>query len=699
MAYQPKYLLTFSDIYQNTKFQYEAFIYKKDYVGPIYEIAATGSPIAIETDRVGDSSYRPVISSKATINIRVKEGTLRVWNTIQEDWDNYTGTWDGESFEFLEFLTAQSDDFYLEIKKNDNVKWRGFYIQSSDTEIAEIEPIVFSLSFSDVALMKSTQYYNPTDPNDVGYNASDIVSIETLLIDSVISAGLSMPIWINFPYNIYSADKGVNDEGAFIAKYFYKDDIYLQKTSLIKQKGQFLSYYDILSGICSQFGLVAYQKDNKFYISSYDQLVNETSRSYDEYTSAGVYIQTTSVSDSTVAINSSTFKNINRTQSVLYSLPYKYLDISSSTSLATNNRNAFLKGYEQYLSPTGTLLDDRLSFYRSSSGNRAFLESTDRAAYATIATYPYNYRIGTRFKALSATQDDSAYIETYPSLDVSKGDLVSVAYKFILDARNSIVAQQPIVKVALVLEVEDDGSTATYYLNDNTSPGSTNTFVTALTYLTEENNKNIIIPSDGKIKLRILKPYCSGYTAGSNFYIYCRYAMIQTYKGNNFSDISKSQTSRSYYTGIKTSSSTSEYSTLGVLFYTPRYYVDPTRVISSQPASFAATMANCFISDDFEYLTDSGNSYSSSNSIQEAVGEGIQKNMGLPNMYIQGSYKSSFYGIGDKFTYSITGLSEKTFILLDYKMDLKSSGQDSVLYTCEFTDSTDYTFENKVITD
>lgn len=699
MAYAKKYLMLFSDVYQNTKEQYEVFIYRKDYTGPIYELSGSGNPLTIQTDRTGDSSYRPIIGSVATLNLKFGSITLAYWNTVVENWEDYSGTWDSGTFDFSEFLIAQSDDFYLEVIKDGNVRWRGFYTQSSDTEISEILPLEFSLTFSDTALMKATQYYEPADPNDVGYNASEIVSIESLLLTSIISSGLDMPIWINLPYNIYSADKGVDDEGNFIAKYFYKDDIYIQKTALLKQKGQYVSYYDILYGLCANFGLVAYQRENKFYVSSYDQLVNEDSRSYDVYNSAGVYQSTNSVTDTSVALNSSTFKNINRTQSVVYSLPYKYLDIQSSTSLATNNRNAFLKGYEQYYSPGGTLLDERLSFYRSSSGNRAFLESTERAAYATIATYPYNYRIGTRFRAMSATQDDSAYIEIYPSLDVSKGDLVAVSYKFILDARNVIVAQQPIVKVALILEVEDDGSTTSYYLNDNTAPSSTNTFVTTLTYLTEEDNNDIVIPADGKLKLRILKPYCSGYTAGSNFYTYCRYAMIQTYKGNDFNDISKSQTSRSYYTGIKTSGSTSEFSTLGLLFYTPRYYVEPTRVISSQPASFAATIANCFISDDFEYLTDSGNTYSSSNSIQEAVGLGIQKNMGLPNMYIQGVYKSTFYDIGQKFTYTITGFTEKKFILLDYKIDLKFSEQDSVIYSCEFTDPDDYTFENKVITD
>jgi hypothetical protein len=699
MAYAKKYLMLFSDVYQNTKSQYEVFIYKKDYTGAIYELSGSATPLTIETDRTGDSSYRPVIGSKATVNLKFGSITLAYWNTTVEDWNNYSGTWDSETFDFIEFLTAQSDDFYLEVIKDGNVRWKGFYTQSSDTEISEILPLEFSLTFSDVALMKSTQYYNPSDPNDIGYNASEIVSVETLLLQSVINSGLDMPIWINFPYNIYSADKGVDSEGNFTTKYFYKDDIYLQKTSLLKQKGQYLSYYDILYGICSQFGLVSYQKQNKFYITSYDQLVNETSRSYDVYSSSGVYQETTSVSDTIIALNSSTFKNINRTQSVLYSLPYKYLDISSSVALATNNKNAFLKGYEQYLSPVGTLLDDRLSFYRSSSGNRAFLESTQRATYATIPTYPYNYRIGTRFVAMSATQDDSAYIETFPSLDVSKGDLVSVSYKFELDARNTTPSQQPIVKVALILEVEDDGATSTYYLNDNTAPSSTNTFVTTLTYLTEADNKNIVVPANGKLKLRILKPYCSGYTIGSNFYTYCRYAMIQTYTGNNFSDISKSQVSRSYYPSVKTSGSTSQYSTVGMLFYTPRYYTTPTRVISSQPASYAATISNCFISEDFEYLTDSGNNYSDVNSIQSPVGEGIQRNIGLPNMYIQGSYKSSFYDIGSKFTYTITGFTERTFILLDYRFDAKASEQDSVIYSCEFTDDTDFTFENILITE
>jgi hypothetical protein len=69
----------------------------------------------------------------------------------------------------------------------------------------------------------------------------------------------------------------------------------------------------------------------------------------------------------------------------------------------------------------------------------------------------------------------------------------------------------------------------------------------------------------------------------------------------------------------------------------------------------------------------------------------IQKNTCLNNTTIQGSFKSSFYPVGTKFTYSIIGYDARTFALLDYRMDVKQASQDSIIYSSEFIDDTDIT--------
>ncbi len=61
MAYAKKYKIEFSDVYSNSVGQYQAFIYKKDYVGSIYELTSDSVPLTIETSRQGNSSYNPVI--------------------------------------------------------------------------------------------------------------------------------------------------------------------------------------------------------------------------------------------------------------------------------------------------------------------------------------------------------------------------------------------------------------------------------------------------------------------------------------------------------------------------------------------------------------------------------------------------------------------------------------------------------------
>jgi hypothetical protein len=88
----------------------------------------------------------------------------------------------------------------------------------------------------------------------------------------------------------------------------------------------YFDYYTILSGVCSQFGLIAYQKLGIFYITSYDQLVNESSRVFKRYASSGkTYIGDITESDSPITLNSSTFRQLNQSQKMKKPTQHKHL--------------------------------------------------------------------------------------------------------------------------------------------------------------------------------------------------------------------------------------------------------------------------------------------------------------------------------------------------------------------------------------
>jgi hypothetical protein len=72
-----------------------------------------------------------------------------------------------------------------------------------------------------------------------------------------------------------------------------------------------------------------------------------------------------------------------------------------------------------------------------------------------------------------------------------------------------------------------------------------------------------------------------------------------------------------------------------------------------------------------------------------AIQSNILANTGLTNVTIEGTYKSNaVYFIGDKFIYDLTGYPQKTFVLLDYSINLKQATYNAILYSSEFTDAT-----------
>ena len=678
MAYGAKYLIRFSDVYQNTAGQYEALIYKKDYSGAIYELSATTSPIIIETERTGNTSYKPIIASNATVNLMFRAGTLKYWNEISENWENYSGTWDADTFDFNEFLLAELDEFYIEIQKNNAVRWKGYYMPTSDVVFKEIEPIYFSLNFSDFSLMKSTLLYESAQDRLIGFNAIDKISLLDLMLDCVYSAGLDYEVRINFPYSKTVPDMVISNEGTISSKTITMDEMYILKNALMKGPGDYLDYFSILSGICGQFGLMAYQKEGKFYISSYDQLINESSRVYKRYASSGkTFIANVTETDSPVAVGDSGFKEIGRSQQVRFSLPYKYLDVSTDTSKAANGYNAYLWGFDQ---SSGSL---------AASGIKAvgtLPPGSSKEIYKTSALSPFNYRFGLRFNStVGVGIDYTKYWETQP-IQVSQGDIISASFYYDNDA--GIVASDPLKEASTfayaTLKYNDaDGNTRYLYSTDNvSSPGVKvvwNNTPQSGSLLPIADFSGAEIPYSGELTMRIARPIADA----SGGRIFIEYAFIQVYKGEQIDSVPSNTISRSFYENKVNNKDTQLVNAIPYFFYGGRYSNFTGETVDKSNAAVVSnaliTTWNQYINDDYVYGGDP--------TIQYNVGQGIQKNIGVLNTNLEGTYKSDFYDIGQKFTYDITGLTNKTFCLLDYSFDLKAAEQDSILYSCEFTDT------------
>lgn len=683
MAYGAKYLIRFSDVYQNTAGQYEALIYKKDYSDIIYELTSTTSPIIIETDRTGNSSYRTVIASTATVNLLLQDGTLRYWNTVTENWDAYSGTWNASTFDFNEFLNAELDEFYIVIKKNGAVRWKGYYMPTSDVVFQEIQPLYFSLNFSDFSLMKSTLLYESVEDRLIGFNAIDKISLLDLMLDCVYSAGLDYEVRINFPYSKTVPDMVISDEGVISSKTITMDEMFILKNALMKGPGDYLDYFSILSGICGQFGLMAYQKEGKFYISSYDQLINESSRVYKRYASSGkTFIANVTETDSPIAVGASGFKQINRSQRIRFSLPYKYLDVSTDTSKCANNYNAYLWGTDF---SSGSLKTSGLKSVSTSA------IPSQKLIYKTSATSPFNYRFGLRFSAAVAVNlNYSQYWETLP-IQVSQGDIISASFYFGNDA--GVVASDPLKEASTLayatLKYNDvDGNTR--YLYSSYDP---NAAVVSVAWtdtpqpaglLPIGNFSGVEIPYSGEVTMRIPRPIAD---AGGGF-IYIEYAFIQVYKGEQIDSVPSNTISRSFYENRVNNKDTQVVNAIPYFFYGGRYINVGSETIDK---ANAAVVSNALITTWNQYINDDY-TYGGSPTIQYNVGQAIQKNIGVLNVNLEGTYKSNFYDIGQKFTYSITDVPEKTFCLLDYTIDLKAAEQDSILYSCEYTDTTDLDF-------
>jgi hypothetical protein len=710
MAYGAKYILTFSDIYSSTPGDYVATIYKKDYTGDTTDINGNSTPLTIETDRTGNASYKPVVASKCTLNILMSEGELPItWDEAINNWESYSSLWNSGGIDLFEFLTADSDTFRLEIAKLGDVIWSGYYILTSDVSLDEIIPLEISLQFSDMILLKSTEYYESSDLSlQVGFSAGDRTNLFDLVVNALKLSGTATELRLNFNEIIFSEYIVSVFPPEAETIYHNLHNTYIFKNGLMKSYGDYLSYFEILTSICSQFGLVCYQKNNIMYICGYDDLANSNTRVFERYLlSDGSYIADVTETDTYTNVNSSAFGNIGQSQSARYSLPYKFLDITNSISVANNNNNCHFKGFEYTQTagfPTITASDWTATGFDAAD----VLSFGALLWYSTTATPPYERRWATGMTSPTGSQDDAKYFQSKP-IDVKYGDTINIAFETDTDARSTAV-YPPETKVALVLVTKDPSNPSaelTFYLNDNYGGVGDLSFTNTLTYLSGGMSidiRNLKMNTDGKLSLRILKPWSSSTPDGGLLFI--KYATIQTYRGSaNINGITP-VVHRTYYDNVKNNKDSLSLNTDLYLFdgyqfltqlvngtYTPPLF---------NPLSITASISNRLMTESYDALT-------MTNDLPTSIGatlygfngyaSPIVKNTGLINSTIDGDYRvTQQFNVGDKFKYTMTGLTEKIFVLLDYKIDFKKSTMTTTLYSSEFTDSTALTAITKIVT-
>jgi hypothetical protein len=766
-GYGAKYTLTFSDVYQNTTGQYIATIYKKGYSGFVNEVSGTGTPLVIETDRDGgNGGYRPIIATKATLNLLfnyVGEGLgTQEWTPNENIWETYQKIFSESGFDIREFLTAEYDTFLLEVKiKNGasyDIIWQGYYIYNTDVSLNEISPITFSLEFSDFGLTKINRFYNFTagDTDLIKYFPGDKISLLDVIMRccyfSYITTRASIEI-TSFTYN----QSYLDGNGGTQIDSLGLDNIFIQKNAFIESLGKYQNLFDVLSGICSQYGLIAFFKNNKFCVRSYEKLVNNTTGTistkeylvyyYNDVTDKVEYTFDANVteSDTVTELNSSSFRNINRSQNIRFNYPIESITISNSDSLNHNTPNNNMSSLSQVSGGTTDVRYALNSWYNPDGGECQYdadilINGMNSGVGNCVASpfHPYVNRKTETYGTNFATQflcgvntpifDSSIFIDS-EEFSVTTGDVFSLSYSAYTDGRlknlpllgdvnQGRMRPRPIVALILLANDENGNETTYFYNHINNKFDSTyfpSLFQESLPLITTPNavedsdwihydlKGTLDIPQSGKLKIRQYRPYRFYIgSADDRYELYVEYCNLQCFKGSPISSLPKSQKFLSKVTNLKNSDTDFELKS-NIFIQNAQTYVPNDLLPSGQPKQknpiFLATCYGNHVFDRYNYPA-SGLSLSHLNpaclnisyeqlynNLRNVTLE-LLDNISVTNATIEGTFKSdAIYPIGKKFSYQITGYDSKNFSLLDYSIDFKNATYDSLLYSSDFANS------------
>jgi hypothetical protein len=512
-GYGAKYTLTFSDVYQTTPAQYIATIYKKGYSSTVFEINGTGDPVTIQTDRDGESSYRPIISTLATVNVSIQAPeNSQPWETINTKWEDYNVLWNATStaLELFDFIGSEPDTMLLEIKLKQPggsyaIKWQGYYINTTDFSLSEIYPINVSLQFSDFSLLKSKRFYDfvtaDTDKN-VKFKTNDKASLLEIFLKACNFGQTTQSVYLDFNNDLTNLYK---TPSSTISIPLTADAVYLQKNAFLAEIGRYETMYDAISAICKQYLLVCYYKDNVFYVTSYFNLINGLTRTYLSYQVNSVnlfndtvsYTQLSNVveTDTVSAVNSPDFRNLDRSQIVYFSSPKKNFvyENNSSANVNINNYNFNTPAFRSYTSVTGpggttttTYTYAIARWYDKNLEEYEYTFEEQGPPFTTLSFplikpfYPYSitdvatptqFDYATRFSVLAGLDFDKL-IQSTP-LAVNPSDYVSISFSYRTDGRlksaPSVPLYEPKTKLALVLKATDKNGVEANFFYDKTT--------------------------------------------------------------------------------------------------------------------------------------------------------------------------------------------------------------------------------------
>jgi len=714
-GYGAKYTLTFSDVYQNTTGQYIATIYKKGYSGFVHEVSGTGTPLVIETDSDGgNGGYRPVIATKATLNLLfnyVGEGLgTDEWTPNENIWETYQKIFSESGFDIREFITANFDTFLLEVKiKNGgsyNIIWQGYFIYNTDVSLSEIAPITFSLQFSDFGLMKINRFYNfeAGNTNLIRYFPSDKISLLDVIMRCCYFSYITNKVSLEYPFPYSLTQSYVNGNGATVNSTIDLSSMLIQKNAFLQELGKYKTLFEVLEGLCSQFGLIAFYKNNILHIRSYDSLVNNTTENVDtiEYTVDNYDVATDEVEYSFYAYASeydpirplnSTLPNIGRSQTIRFNYPIENVVISNSASLNYNTPNYNMSSVSEVARYTGAGSYYAVNSWYEPSGRELIYQGIDAQPntiqarpfypYALLKTQSFGTNYATKFPAkYQAGFDLGVYIDS-EEFSVSSGDVFSFSYLAWTDGRlknlpptGGTINQfnyrpRPVVALVLIANDENGVETTFYYnyTNNKFESGYTPTASGSLpltlipNYLGNDSDKIyydikgvLDIPDNAKIKIRQYQPYRNLTVASATdpYQLFVEYCNLQTFKGSIITGLPTSQKFITKFDGFVNSDNSFSLES-GVFISESQKYVPPTLFTlgdakAKNPMYVAGSYGNNIfdaynnpasgIALSYQNIGCANISYASLKTQLGNISSAILKNIGLSNVTIEGTFKS-----------------------------------------------------------
>jgi hypothetical protein len=632
MAYGLKYTLTFDNVFVNpastNKTQYRASIYKDGYGGSSFPLIGTGTPVVIETIDSEGKSFNPIISKKATVNLIVDD-----------------------NFVIEEFFNADDNDFKLILESGVSVggaapaSWTtlfvGLFVPIEQIIYSPVSIKEFSIVFNDgLANLKEKKiYYDSTFV--IAFNASETYSFKDILTNAFGSNVLGL----NYNVNWYYKNTGIADREL--------ENMYVQKNAFIESAGNYLTWYNVLQGICRKFGFICHQKNGEYFLTSYGSLTRDTSRDYFKYNSAGTYQSTFTETDTTVTIDDSdNFKQIG-----------KSLQVSLSKGNKSYTTNSNLQNVIQ------CVLNGDFSSWAS---------STSVDAWSGSLTYQRNGSTNQArfFTSQAVGLGSGSFIESQ-SYNCVAGDIISVW--------SDINTGGLFAESARVILVPNDTTLPTYYWNPNGSFQDTD-FILDHNSFDGSTYKYTYIPNDGKLFVRIYQPYYVGPTI-PNLFTYVGFFRIQYYGVNSSVQNFTAQINEAAKDSLFNKDNET-YDDITIFGDQNIFVTIQTSITFNNGDNVAASR---FIS---AWLTDGRsavlNTWQRNGSGTTAtIFELVSEDVGVDELYnqlnISGNFKSIGYDLLSKFSYSYaTGVAAKNYILTSFKWDLRKGAQDVNMFAINF---------------